>query len=467
MLLFKNRIKKDNILLSAFVCLSFIASIFFVKINSSTTWQTNPYIKLYEILIPITLAFSLTSFYIIIKNIRNISFIFFFLFVLCSLGIFFGHAAEFYCKAQRGCLIAGNITYTFISFLGVFWLLFVFKWTTGFTSIRPVVPILLFIIPCLTIFFKCTDNNFHFIWIKNHFIKVDGHLINVVDDYGFWFYIHTFYSYGTYIVGCFILLLESHLLWKNYQIRAALLILGSAIPIVMNVPYVFRDTSKFYFDFSTGAFSISSFFYSLVMVHFNLFTLPQPSPRQLANSIEFGIITITKDGLILDNNKYSLNQFNQKTLSQKNIFEILEFKNPQEIKEKLLSAEKWSGICRCNNNVFNLSIVPQKINDKKSIHVFTIVSIYNQAKDEKEDSVAENSLYDSIYKSAVSAQLSSRELDILKEILTTKSKKEIAHQLNISPETVHTHTTHIFKKLNCASRSELREFAKQKFEENE
>lgn len=51
-------------------------------------------------------------------------------------------------------------------------------------------------------------------------------------------------------------------------------------------------------------------------------------------------------------------------------------------------------------------------------------------------------------------QLSNREQEILKHIVTGKSMKEIAAELFISYDTIRTHTKHIYKKLQVASRSE-------------
>ncbi len=50
--------------------------------------------------------------------------------------------------------------------------------------------------------------------------------------------------------------------------------------------------------------------------------------------------------------------------------------------------------------------------------------------------------------------LSSREQEILKHIVTGKSLKEIAAALFISYDTIRTHTKHIYKKLQVASRAE-------------
>lgn len=51
--------------------------------------------------------------------------------------------------------------------------------------------------------------------------------------------------------------------------------------------------------------------------------------------------------------------------------------------------------------------------------------------------------------------LSNRELDVLKAILDNKKRKDIAEELNVSENTVKTHTRRIFEKLEVQNRQEL------------
>jgi DNA-binding CsgD family transcriptional regulator len=50
--------------------------------------------------------------------------------------------------------------------------------------------------------------------------------------------------------------------------------------------------------------------------------------------------------------------------------------------------------------------------------------------------------------------ISPRELDVLKEIATGRSNKEIAAQLNVSPNTVKTHVAQLFEKLGAKRRTD-------------
>lgn len=56
---------------------------------------------------------------------------------------------------------------------------------------------------------------------------------------------------------------------------------------------------------------------------------------------------------------------------------------------------------------------------------------------------------------AKSLQISSRELQIIQEVFDDRKEFAIAHDLNISVHTVHTHLERIYRKLGVSSRLQL------------
>jgi len=59
------------------------------------------------------------------------------------------------------------------------------------------------------------------------------------------------------------------------------------------------------------------------------------------------------------------------------------------------------------------------------------------------------------------ADLTERELEVLRRLATGRTKREIAAELVISPSTVHTHTVHIYSKCGVSTRAALAMFAMQ------
>ena len=59
------------------------------------------------------------------------------------------------------------------------------------------------------------------------------------------------------------------------------------------------------------------------------------------------------------------------------------------------------------------------------------------------------------------ANLTERELDVLRRLVAGATKRAIAAELVISPSTVHTHTVHIYEKCGVSTRAGLAMFAMQ------
>jgi DNA-binding NarL/FixJ family response regulator len=57
------------------------------------------------------------------------------------------------------------------------------------------------------------------------------------------------------------------------------------------------------------------------------------------------------------------------------------------------------------------------------------------------------------------ADLTERELEVLRRLVVGRTKREIAAELVISPSTVHTHTVHIYAKCEVSTRAGLAMFA--------
>jgi DNA-binding NarL/FixJ family response regulator len=57
------------------------------------------------------------------------------------------------------------------------------------------------------------------------------------------------------------------------------------------------------------------------------------------------------------------------------------------------------------------------------------------------------------------ADLTERELGVLRLLVTGRTKRQIAGELVISPSTVHTHTVHIYGKCGVSTRAALAMFA--------
>lgn len=92
----------------------------------------------------------------------------------------------------------------------------------------------------------------------------------------------------------------------------------------------------------------------------------------------------------------------------------------------------------------NLEVLPLRLSSKTFINNETYKTIFSQ-------------VYTPV--TNILSEVTSRELDILRNLAAGKRSKEIAEMLFISPHTVDTHRRNLLKKLNCASVVELAQIA--------
>lgn len=89
---------------------------------------------------------------------------------------------------------------------------------------------------------------------------------------------------------------------------------------------------------------------------------------------------------------------------------------------------------------------------------FALLFMYWIAEDYLGDSkISSNSFaYENYVKFVIESNiLSNREIEVLNAILENKKRKDIAVELNVSENTIKTHTRHIFEKLEVGNREEL------------
>lgn len=411
---------------------------------------------IYKSFLPFSFFFSIAAVIISLKYIKKETYAYFFHYLFCADGILIGKTVEFFAKTQTLVLVTGKITYALIAFSGVFWILFICQWTHQNTwLLKTKFLILLCIIPIITIVLQSTNNLHHLVWKAHHFEQHGKYLINVITEYGPWFFVHSVYSYGSFICGCVILCIENAGLWKKYKVRTLLIILGISCPVVLSLFYVFRDKTTVFWDFSAGSYAITSFLLSIVFIKYDFFTLPQPSRNQMINTVPFGITALTPDGIIIDVTKAATEHFGTKQLIGRNISSIL--KNDDDSDFVISNGQNQSKEKKSIHNGKKLSVEITEHIDNNKIAAYVLVTkpiepIENQ-------NITSDDLYKAIYESALEVHISKRELEVLKELLGTDTNKIIAEKLKISIETVHTHVSRILKKLNCKNRQELRELA--------
>jgi hypothetical protein len=188
-----------------------------------------------------------------------------------------------------------NLSYFGVSFIAVALLLlgrtFCIEKKYTFNSISP-----LFIIPIITQVIIWTNPLHHF-FFGDYDYNITGGI-----DVGWYFYIHIVYSYGCILVGLYYLgrfALQSK---GNSSIQAVVILVGTIIPIVINVLFSF-NIGNFSVISTPVAFMLTTLTYLFGFYRYNLFRVTPIALRTIVNSISDLYIVLDEEMNVLDYNE--------------------------------------------------------------------------------------------------------------------------------------------------------------------
>lgn len=194
-------------------------------------------------------------------------------------------------------LIAFFSKYAFIaiSFVPVLWVSFVLDYTGREKYLTKRNIGLLLIIPLLSVAISLT-NDFHHFFYSVSAIQESLGVSLLTGEFGFWYYVHTFYNYTLLFSGMGYLLLVYLQSPKVYRSQIALVIVGGMLPWLGNLLYINSVLPDIYFD-------MTPYFYALtgLTIYVALFRMPLLKVLPIARD---SVIENMKDGvMILDNSR--------------------------------------------------------------------------------------------------------------------------------------------------------------------
>ena len=150
-----------------------------------------------------------------------------------------GFAAEFIAPALQGKVFAARVQYIGITTIPPLWFLFVLFHTSRQRWITRRTVAALFSIPVVTVALAWTSSAHGLLWTSTR-LDADAVASGLAVEYGFWFWIHTAYSYSLLIGSNAALIVMFIRALRLYRRQAMLMILGVVVPLVANVAYLFR-----------------------------------------------------------------------------------------------------------------------------------------------------------------------------------------------------------------------------------
>lgn len=221
--------------------------------------------------------------------------------LLTSAGWLVFNTLEQVASSEYWTLFFARLSYPFIVSLPVVWFLFarVYEGKTLTFRFRNTAPF--FIIPlatCVMVFLPSLE---HLVWRTVSFAMV-GPFRVVRVDHGPWFWVHSVYLYCFLLYGAVLIFLESLKRQKLFKRQALWMILGVAVPLLVNFFYISRLIPGLVKDFTPLAFMFSGLAFTLGIFKFSLLDLIPIARSTVIEQMKDGIIILDPADRIIDMN---------------------------------------------------------------------------------------------------------------------------------------------------------------------
>ena len=163
--------------------------------------------------------------------------------------------------------------------------------------------LLLFVIPIISLLVLWT-NDFH------HLFYVKYAILNKDTVFGSYFTVHSLYTYILIFVGIFYLIRYSTKNSGFFSKQSMLLIIGTLIPLIINIIGLFGVSMSIYI--TPISFTFTAIFYSLAIFKFNFLNVSPIALQTVVNKMSDGYIVLDVNNTIIDFNHTFLSMVSAK-----------------------------------------------------------------------------------------------------------------------------------------------------------
>jgi PAS domain S-box-containing protein len=231
---------------------------------------------------------------------RNITISLPFTLLMAALTIwFYGYVLELLSPDLPWSLVFNNIEVPFTLVVPVAFLLLVLYYTGHETFVSKKNILLLFIVPVIITLLEFT-NPFHALYYTRFYPVPSDGMVIWMHDYGPFFWLGAAYTYSL-ITLSLVLIIAGLIGTGRHQRRSLyLLLIASAVPVVMNLLFIFRIISPRGLDLTPFAFLVTGLILAFGLFRYLLFSMPV-AYKQVVHQMLDGVI-ITSGPSIIDLN---------------------------------------------------------------------------------------------------------------------------------------------------------------------
>ncbi len=208
-----------------------------------------------------------------------------------------------YALALSGKDLQTNVFWSKFQFIGIVfvpvsWLVFSLEYSHLSRFINRRTIILLSIVPLAALALIWTNDYHHLFWAS-----ISGQLVNgiwiVQEPPGAAFWVYTAFSYAYLIIGSFLFVRQSLKGPYLVETQSLMMILGAAIPWIINIVYLFWFNSALPIDPTPFTLVISGIFYTWGLFRLGLFNLLPMAAETVIEGIQDGVMVIDQNGQVV------------------------------------------------------------------------------------------------------------------------------------------------------------------------
>ena len=240
-------------------------------------------------------------------------------------------------RSPADAVFWSQCTYLFVGLGAVGWGVFALHYAGYFRFTRKRMIAAYCIIPIITTVIVFMNDQNHLIWRSLEFFQI-GPYYYFKAQYGLWFLIHSLYCYSFFTIGTILIILQTARGNQTFWWQTFSLMMGPALPLVMNLAFILRIFPGWTFDITPIGFALGGLFISVGLFRFRMLELQPVANHIVVQNIRSGVVVLNPSQLIASVNPFAEGIFGraQKTLVGVDIASVLP--DWPELSERLKNA---------------------------------------------------------------------------------------------------------------------------------